>query len=189
MPRSRSSRSSTAGASARTTRSRARGCARSPLAVRRAKMEAWNLRRSSATPPSPTDPRGGNPAGVVLDAGGMTDDEMQRIAAEVDYAETAFVTGFEDGIHVIRYFSPIAEVPFCGHATIATAVAIAERDGVGEIRFLTPVGEIPIVTDAGLRDAAADAAPTRRAASGPPSPASNRPSSRSMTPRSARSSP
>ena len=104
-----------------------------------------------------TDPRGGNPAGVVLDAGGMTDEEMQRIAAEIDYAETAFVTGAEDGIHVIRYFSPIAEVPFCGHATIATAVAIAERDGVGEIRFRTPVGEIPIVTDAGAPDAAADA--------------------------------
>ncbi|KQX08078.1 MULTISPECIES: PhzF family phenazine biosynthesis protein [unclassified Leifsonia] len=94
------------------------------------------------------DPRGGNPAGVVLDAGGMTDAEMQRIAAEVDYAETAFVTGVDGGVHVIRYFSPIAEVPFCGHATIATAVAIAERDGAGEIHFRTPVGEIPIVTDA-----------------------------------------
>ncbi|KQQ93886.1 phenazine biosynthesis protein PhzF [Leifsonia sp. Leaf325] len=104
-----------------------------------------------------TDPRGGNPAGVVLDAGGMTDVEMQRIAAELDYAETAFVTSAEGGIHAIRYFSPIAEVPFCGHATIATAVAIAERDGVGEIRFSTPVGEIPIVTDAGAPDAAADA--------------------------------
>ncbi|MEL4320416.1 PhzF family phenazine biosynthesis protein [Leifsonia sp. YIM 134122] len=102
-----------------------------------------------------TDPRGGNPAGVVLDAGGMSDAEMQRIAAEIDYAETAFVTGAENGIRVIRYFSPIAEVPFCGHATIATAVAIAERDGVGEIRFRTPVGEIPIVTDAEAGDAGA----------------------------------
>ena len=39
------------------------------------------------------DPAGGNPAGVVLDAAALDDAEMQRIAAEVDYAETAFVTG------------------------------------------------------------------------------------------------
>ncbi|MEJ3403971.1 PhzF family phenazine biosynthesis isomerase [Rathayibacter sp. YIM 133350] len=93
-----------------------------------------------------SDPEGGNPAGVVLDASGLDDLEMQRIAAEVDYAETAFVIGSVDGAHAIRYFSPIAEVPFCGHATIATAIALAEREGPGEIRFATPVGEVPIRT-------------------------------------------
>ena len=60
-------------------------------------------------------PDGGNPAGVVLDAAGLSDAEMLRIAADLGYSETAFVDG-ED----IRYFSPLAEVPFCGHATIAT---------------------------------------------------------------------
>lgn len=93
------------------------------------------------------DPRGGNPAGVVLDASGLDEAAMQRIAAEVDYAETAFVTGAEGGARGIRYFSPIAEVPFCGHATIATAVALAEREGAGEFRFATPVGEVVIETD------------------------------------------
>ncbi|WP_127794502.1 PhzF family phenazine biosynthesis protein [Agromyces sp. LHK192] len=96
-----------------------------------------------------TDPEGGNPAGVVLDAGGLDDEAMQRIAAEVDYAETAFVTGaVDDGALGIRYFSPIAEVPFCGHATVATAVALAERGRAGAdgaIRFATPVGEVSIV--------------------------------------------
>jgi PhzF family phenazine biosynthesis protein len=93
-------------------------------------------------------PSGGNPAGVVLDAAGLDDAAMQRIAAEVDFSETAFVTGAEGGARVVRYFSPIAEVPFCGHATVATAVALAEREGPGTVRFQTPVGEIAIETTA-----------------------------------------
>jgi PhzF family phenazine biosynthesis protein len=92
------------------------------------------------------DPDGGNPAGIVLDASALDEAEMQRIAAEVDFAETAFVTGRQGDARVLRFFSPIAEVPFCGHATIATAVAIAEREGPGRLRFATPVGEIVIDT-------------------------------------------
>lgn len=102
------------------------------------------------------DPDGGNPAGVVLDASGLDDAAMQRIAAEVDYAETAFITGERGGAKVVRFFSPIAEVPFCGHATVATAIALAERTGPGTVRFDTPVGEIAIETTAdadGLRAA------------------------------------
>lgn len=97
-----------------------------------------------------THPDGGNPAGVVLDARELDDGRMQRIAAEVDFAETAFVTGeADDGVLSLRYFSPIAEVPFCGHATVATAVALAERGEAasdGTVRFATPVGPIDIVT-------------------------------------------
>lgn len=102
------------------------------------------------------EPSGGNPAGVVLDASDLDDAEMQRIATDVDYAETAFITGESGGAHVVRYFSPVAEVPFCGHATVATAVAIAEREGPGLIRFATPVGEVAIETtddDGALRAA------------------------------------
>ena len=69
------------------------------------------------------DPEGGNPAGVVLDASGLDEADMLRIAAEVGYAETAFVTGETAGARDIRYFSPVAEVPCCGHATVATAIA------------------------------------------------------------------
>lgn len=114
-----------------------------------------------------TDPAGGNPAGIVLGAGGMGDPEMQRIAADVDYAETAFVTGRRaDGAHTIRYFSPIAEVPFCGHATLATAVALAARGAAafGEtLTFATPVGDVAITTsrdDAGPRAAFTSIPPT-----------------------------
>jgi PhzF family phenazine biosynthesis protein len=94
-----------------------------------------------------TDPSGGNPAGVVLDASGLDDDAMQAIAADVGYSETAFVT--EGGN--VRYFSPKAEVPFCGHATVATAVALAERVGPGELVFSTPAGIIPVTVDDQLR--------------------------------------
>ena len=86
-------------------------------------------------------PTGGNPAGVVLDAAGLSDERMLAIAAEVGYSETAFVDGDD-----IRYFSPLAEVPFCGHATVATAVALADRDGPGDIVFRTRSGPVPVTT-------------------------------------------
>jgi PhzF family phenazine biosynthesis protein len=93
-----------------------------------------------------TDPGGGNPAGVVLDAVGASDEEMQKVAAEVGYSETAFL-GQADGDRIaIRYFSPLAEVPFCGHATIATGVAYAERNGAGTLLLDTASGEVRLDT-------------------------------------------
>jgi PhzF family phenazine biosynthesis protein len=96
------------------------------------------------------DPDGGNPAGVVLDARGLDDAEMQATALAVGYAETAFVVGPDldgDGRrHRVRYFSPVAEVPFCGHATVATAIALAERDGPGRVVVETGVGPVSIET-------------------------------------------
>ena len=96
------------------------------------------------------DPAGGNPAGVVLDASGLDDGAMQAIAAEVGYSETAFLTEASD-VQPVRYFSPKAEVPFCGHATVATAVALAERNGPGEIVFSTQAGLVPVSVDENLR--------------------------------------
>ena len=77
-----------------------------------------------------TTPEGGNPAGVVLDAGGAAPSEMLAVAADVGYSETAFLTE-ADGQLTVRYFSPLAEVPFCGHATIAAAVAWADQNRAG----------------------------------------------------------
>ncbi|MDW4571763.1 PhzF family phenazine biosynthesis isomerase [Microbacterium sp. M3] len=96
-----------------------------------------------------SDPAGGNPAGVVLDADGLTDAAMLGIAADLGYAETAFVVAGEGGRHRIRYFSPLAEVPFCGHATVAAAAAIGEVEGDGPLSFETPVGVVDIVTESG----------------------------------------
>lgn len=99
------------------------------------------------------DPEGGNPAGVVLDASGLDDAAMLAVAAELGYSESAFLTGLTDATDdaepgargfTIRYFSPKAEVPFCGHATVATALALAERDGPGELEFATRAGTVPV---------------------------------------------
>jgi PhzF family phenazine biosynthesis protein len=70
-----------------------------------------------------SDPSGGNPAGVVLDATGAADAEMLAVAASLGFSETAFLFPRGDRTFDVRYFSPLAEVPFCGHATIASAVA------------------------------------------------------------------
>jgi PhzF family phenazine biosynthesis protein len=95
-------------------------------------------------------PGGGNPAGIVLDASHLGDAEMQAIAAEIGFAETAFITeqavAGDDRRLRVRYFSPLAEVPFCGHATVATAVALANRHGAGDFVFETPVGPVTITT-------------------------------------------
>lgn len=93
------------------------------------------------------DPAGGNPAGVVLDATGADDARMAAIAAEVGYSETAFLFPRPDGDFDIRYFSPQAEVPFCGHATIATAVAHALRHGHGPLRLHTRAGVVDVATE------------------------------------------
>ncbi|MEW1800746.1 PhzF family phenazine biosynthesis protein [Streptomyces virginiae] len=107
------------------------------------------------------DPNGGNPAGVVLDAAGLDDAAMLEIAAGLGYSETAFLTAPPQGLggqegrsFTARYFSPKAEVPFCGHATIATAVALGERIGPGELLLATPAGTVPVsvtVEDGRLR--------------------------------------
>ncbi|WP_430380058.1 PhzF family phenazine biosynthesis isomerase [Streptomyces sp. B1-3] len=104
-----------------------------------------------------SDPEGGNPAGVVLDASALDDGDMLAVAAELGYSESAFLTappegldGPEGRVFTIRYFSPKAEVPFCGHATVAAAIALAERIGPGELVFSTPAGTVPVaVTEEG----------------------------------------
>ena len=73
---------------------------------------------------------GGNPAGVVIADALPSEQEMQKIAAEVGFSETAFAVATGAGWRV-RYFSPESEVPFCGHATIALGAALALKHGDG----------------------------------------------------------
>ena len=91
------------------------------------------------------EPGGGNPAGVVLDATALDEAQMQRIATDLGHPETAFVGEREGRRVAVRYFSPDDEVPFCGHATIATAVALAEAEGVGAYTFETAAGAVEVV--------------------------------------------
>ena len=93
-------------------------------------------------------PEGGNPAGIVLDARTLTETQMLGIAKRVGYSETAFLSAGNDRArsYDVRYCSPEAEVPFCGHATVAAAVALAERDGQGELLFHIAAGDVPVHT-------------------------------------------
>jgi PhzF family phenazine biosynthesis protein len=102
------------------------------------------------------NPKGGNPAGVWVGEALPSVEVMQRIAAEVGYSETAFVAPTSGPNRTIRYYSPEIEVPFCGHATIATGVVLGETEGDGAYRLATAVGEVTITVRSrgGVREAA-----------------------------------
>jgi PhzF family phenazine biosynthesis protein len=87
---------------------------------------------------------GGNPAGVWIGDELPSPETMQRIAAQVGFSETAFVAPAGGVDRVVRYYSPEAEVSFCGHATVAAGVMLAEAEGDGGYRFSTLVGEVPV---------------------------------------------
>ncbi len=103
-----------------------------------------------------SDPVGGNPAGVWIGEALPAPAVMQRIAAAVGYSETAFLAPAQGVERSIRYFSPEAEVPFCGHATIAAGVVLGAAEGDGLYRLHTAVGPVPVAvaTRDGVREAA-----------------------------------
>jgi trans-2,3-dihydro-3-hydroxyanthranilate isomerase len=72
-------------------------------------------------------PFGGNPAGVVLDAATLSNDEKQKIAREMNLSETAFVSPSEVADFKVQFFTPKFEVDLCGHATIGTFSALYEE--------------------------------------------------------------
>jgi predicted PhzF superfamily epimerase YddE/YHI9 len=78
-----------------------------------------------------TRPFTGNPAGVVLEAQGMTDAEMLAVARELNNSETAFVLPADAADHDVRvrFFTPTTEVPTCGHATVGAHFARAVEYG------------------------------------------------------------
>jgi PhzF family phenazine biosynthesis protein len=103
----------------------------------------------------------GNPAGVVLDAEGLTDIQMQLIAREVNTPETAFILPAteRDANLRIRWFSPLCEVPLCGHATIASFHALAEEgmegmstNGQHYFKLQTKSGILPIRVEKNFYD-------------------------------------
>lgn len=104
--------------------------------------------------------QGGNPAGVALCDRLPEAAEMQRIAAEIGFSETAFAAP-EGGKWRVRYFAPEAEVDFCGHATIALGAAIALREGDGLFPLLINNGEISVEAKSGTAiEAALQSPPT-----------------------------
>jgi len=91
-----------------------------------------------------SQPDSGNPAGVVIDADGMSRDDMLRISAQLGFSETAFLSGITPSTARIRYFTPLDEIAFCGHATIASGVALAQRGASAVVTLTTNAGEVPV---------------------------------------------
>src|SRR5262245_46839701 len=91
-----------------------------------------------------TRPDGGNPAGVWVGDTLPDPGTMQRIAAVVGFSETAFVAPATGTERIVRYYSPQAEVSFCGHATIATGVVLGEAEGDRTSRLARATGEAPV---------------------------------------------
>ena len=91
-------------------------------------------------------PGRGNPAGVVTDAVGLTEEQMQRIAAKAGYSETAFVLPSESADLRLRYFTPGQEVNLCGHATVGSLYCLKERGLLAADSFTveTKAGLLPM---------------------------------------------
>ncbi|MFC8559384.1 PhzF family phenazine biosynthesis protein [Peribacillus frigoritolerans] len=91
-------------------------------------------------------PNKGNPAGVVLDADGLTEKEMQDIAMKVGFNETSFPMESDIVDLRIRYFTPGHEMNLCGHATMATIHALRTRGLLDkdELMIETGAGILPI---------------------------------------------
>jgi PhzF family phenazine biosynthesis protein len=92
-------------------------------------------------------PDGGNPAGVWIGENLPGAEDMQRIAAEVGFSETAFICPAAGLDRTVRYYSPEAEVSFCGHATIASGVVLGRAQGAGIYRLETAVGLVPVAVE------------------------------------------
>ena len=90
----------------------------------------------------------GNPAGVVPDADGLSEEQMQRIARELNNSETAFIfrSDSPDYDVEVRFFTPTTEVPICGHATVAAHYVYALENSFGSrrIRQKTKAGILPV---------------------------------------------
>ena len=92
------------------------------------------------------EPLTGNTAGVVPDADGLGDDQMQAIARELAVSETAFLTDHPSADRQVRYFTPTTEVDLCGHATVAAHAYLRDRGRIdpGRHTLATNVGTLGI---------------------------------------------
>jgi trans-2,3-dihydro-3-hydroxyanthranilate isomerase len=93
-------------------------------------------------------PFAGNQLGVFTNATGLTDDEMQRLARELNFSETTFVLPPEsDGDIRMRIFTPARELPFAGHPTLGTAFVVAGPLQKVLLRIETARGVVPVLLE------------------------------------------
>jgi trans-2,3-dihydro-3-hydroxyanthranilate isomerase len=93
-------------------------------------------------------PLAGNQVAVFTDARKVPEEELQRLAREINFSETVFVYPPEAGGHArLRIFTPAAEIPFAGHPTLGTAFVLAAPLQLGEIRLETGSGVVPVTVE------------------------------------------
>jgi len=108
----------------------------------------------------------GNQLGVVPQAEGLDTQQMQRIARELNFAETSFVTaGTAEGRFRTRIFTPATELPFAGHPTVGTAAVLAHLGRTGDASRIVleeNIGPVPVtLREGGATFAMQGAAETR----------------------------
>jgi trans-2,3-dihydro-3-hydroxyanthranilate isomerase len=91
----------------------------------------------------------GNQLAVFRDSDRLSTHEMQRIAKEVNYSETTFITSetSQNGGYSVRIFTPEQELPFAGHPTLGTAFVLQQeviRQPVESVVINLQVGQIPV---------------------------------------------
>src|SRR5512147_1124553 len=89
----------------------------------------------------------GNQLAVVIDAGNLSDGEMQKIANEFHFSETTFIVSQSRGCYGVRIFTPSTEVSFAGHPTLGTAYVInrfIEKKNAKQLILRLKVGQIPV---------------------------------------------
>ncbi len=98
-------------------------------------------------------PFGGNPLAVIPDATNLPEDDLQRIAREFNFSETTFVfpSDQSDCQARVRIFTPMQEIPFAGHPTIGTALALLDLGRVSaEMTLELGIGPIPVSVQEGM---------------------------------------
>ena len=86
----------------------------------------------------------GNPLAVVILEEELDDSLLQKIAAEMNLSETAFISYIDRGIYRLRWFTPITEVDLCGHGTIGSAKILMEKEGLKRLVFKSNSGDIEV---------------------------------------------
>lgn len=96
-------------------------------------------------------PLAGNPLAVFPDAEGLSDQQMQALAREMNLSETTFVLPSERATRRVRFFTPTAEIPLAGHPTIGTWWLLAElglpelpQSGDQRVTQETEAGVLPV---------------------------------------------
>lgn len=94
---------------------------------------------------------GGNPAGVCISREPLSEEVMAKVAKEWRLSETAFITPVDRNLFQVRFFTPVAEVDLCGHATIASFYVLGKEGFIHPLHKETVVEQMTKVGRLGVR--------------------------------------